>query len=600
MGKKTQRKKPNTIFNKLFQGNSLTAGLLTVGLFLLITVSAIGIVKSNKTASADTRQIVVDHNSVDLFDQIPPEYLEAARNTRMMFSDRSVGQNINDALDCLAATSWAATPARCRVDYYQKGRVWRTKTYTQSDMNNGVVPSAITYSPDATKYNRSNWTFEFKMGSWSELTQNFIQEVAPAYNDTKDVLSYQFSYLNVGANDNIANNTNGYFVDNERSYDIFDYENYISQHPEKTFIFWTTSLARNIGTPVSENFNNQMRAYALANNKILFDVADIISHREDGSPCYDNRDGVEYCNREGNCENYPDDGQNIPAICQEYTSELEGGHLGSTAAGGIRVAKAFWVLMAQVAGWNPNGESIPPSATPVPTSTPVASATPTASPVPTVTPTPLPTATATPIPSATPGTNGEPLYRWTFDTDSVAPTIGDCASCAINGAVWNSQGYTTGAFEFIAPDAKLNFRNLPVGRNENNSFTISGMFKPYFDETDTNFHTLYSQAGALNVVFIPSMKDFRIQLRTSAGTTYRMDTSGLEWEPNTWHHIVLTYDGSVMRFYWDGDQKAFANVPGAISNTAGNFYLGLSEVNSNPFTGMIDNFEIYDSAIAPN
>lgn len=27
------------------------------------------------------------------------------------------------------------------------------------------------------------------------------------------------------------------------------------------------------------------------------------------------------------------------------------GHLGSISAGGIRVAKAFWVLMAQIAGW---------------------------------------------------------------------------------------------------------------------------------------------------------------------------------------------------------------------------------------------------------
>lgn len=600
MRKKTKQKKQPTVIKKFLQGNSLTAGFLTVSLFLLITVTAIGITRENKTATANTHQIVVDHTSIDLFDQIPPEYLEAAKNTRMMYSDRSFGQNINEALNCLTATSWSTTPAHCRVDYYQKGRIWRTKTYTQRDMDAGTVPSAITYTPDPVKYDRSNWTFEFKMGSWSELTQSFIQEVGPAYNETKDVISYQFSYLNVDANDDIANPTNGFFANNERTYDIYDYENYISQHPEKTFIFWTTSLARNNGTSVSENFNNQMRSYALANNKILFDVADIISHREDGSPCYDNRDGVEYCNREGNCENFPDDGQNIPAICQEYTTELEGGHLGSTSAGKIRIAKALWVLMAQVAGWNPDGQSIPPSTTPVPSATPVITPTPTATPIPTVTPTPAPSATATPIPSATPGAYGEPIYRWTFDTNSITPTIGTCSSCTINGAVWNSEGFRTGAFDFLASNAKLNLKNLPVGRNSNNAFTISGMFKPYFDENDSSFHTLYSQAGTLNIAFIPSMKDFRIQLRTSTGTTYRMDTSELEWDPNTWHHVVLTFDGSVMRFYWDGDQKAFANVSGTLPEVVGNFYLGLSEVNTNPFTGMIDDLEIYDTAIVPN
>jgi hypothetical protein len=54
-----------------------------------------------------------------------------------------------------------------------------------------------------------------------------------------------------------------------------------------------------------------------------------------------------------NCENHPDDGLSIPAICQEYTTEVEGGHLGAVSSGKIRVAKAFWVLMAQIAGWIP-------------------------------------------------------------------------------------------------------------------------------------------------------------------------------------------------------------------------------------------------------
>ncbi len=96
-----------------------------------------------------------------------------------------------------------------------------------------------------------------------------------------------------------------------------------------------------------------MRQYAIDNDKVLFDVADILSHDPDGNPCYDNRDGVPYDN--GNTsENHPDDGQNIPAICPHYTTEADGGHLGSVSAGKIRVAKAYWVLMARLAGWDGN------------------------------------------------------------------------------------------------------------------------------------------------------------------------------------------------------------------------------------------------------
>jgi hypothetical protein len=82
-------------------------------------------------------------------------------------------------------------------------------------------------------------------------------------------------------------------------------------------------------------------------------VADILSHRPDGQPCYDNRDGVPY-NNGARSENYPNDGINTEAICPQYTTEVDGGHLGAVSAGKIRVAKAFWVLMAQIQGWNPS------------------------------------------------------------------------------------------------------------------------------------------------------------------------------------------------------------------------------------------------------
>jgi hypothetical protein len=190
------------------------------------------------------------------------------------------------------------------------------------------------------------------MGEWSSLTQDFIQSLAPSYINQKDVLTYQFSYLNVDSDSDIANTQTGFFANNSNKYDIFNLESFMAQHTDKIFFLWTTSLARGIGTQVASDFNEQMRQYARTHNIILFDVADIESHTDTGAPCYDNRDGIQYCSMTGNCENNPNDGQSIPAICQDYTTETEGGHLGSVSGGGIRLAKAFWVLMARVAGWN--------------------------------------------------------------------------------------------------------------------------------------------------------------------------------------------------------------------------------------------------------
>jgi hypothetical protein len=332
---------------------------------------------------------VIDRHSIDLFEQIPENYLTAAREMDMVFSDRSVGQNINEALDCLTASSWGSAPASCRRDYDTNGSV---KTFTQADRDNGIVPDRILFDPDPAKYNRSNWVFEYKTGTWSELTQDFIQVLAPAHVGSKDVLSYQFSYLNVDAGSDIANPNSGFFADNVGQYDIHDLEAYIAQHPDKVFIFWTTSLARTIGTQAATDFNNQMRQYAQANNKILLDMADITSHTDQGTPCYDNQN----------------DGQDFPAICPDYTTEANGGHLGSVSGGKIRMAKAFWVLMARVAGWDGGGTS-PATSTPTPTVTTTVTPS-TETPTPTVTgtpPTETPTVTGTP-PTETPTVTGTP------------------------------------------------------------------------------------------------------------------------------------------------------------------------------------------------
>jgi hypothetical protein len=297
--------------------------------------------------------IIVNHNSVALFEQIPESYLIAAQNTPMLYMDRSVGGNISEGLDCLNYPTDEQALNHCR-------------RYIHPDPNFSVSPDQINWSRPGG-YVRANWDFVFwpyGCSSWSEETGCFFDYMDSHPGEYK-VASYQFSYLEVQPGSDIANQPGGYFSDSSRKLDVYDLEDFEAAHPELTVIYWTTSLARSIGSPESEIFNNQMRAYAMSHGKPLFDVADILSHDPYGNPCYDNRDGVPY-NIGTASENYPDDGLNTPAICQYYTTESDGGHLGTISVGKIRVAKAFWVLMAQLAGWNPG---VPPPATFTPTFT---------------------------------------------------------------------------------------------------------------------------------------------------------------------------------------------------------------------------------------
>jgi hypothetical protein len=273
--------------------------------------------------------IVVDRHSVALFDSIPSAYKEAARNLRLFFMNRSVGGNINDALSCL---SW---PYENAPNY--------CKRHQHRDSAYAVHPSEVYWDG---AWDRSNWRYEFWPSGCDEDANCFINSVE-ARIDSFDVVGFQFSYLSVTPGSRLADPVDGFFGTRGNRATATTYREFAARHPGKTVIWWTTSLARAIGSPESELFNQLMRDYTRTHDLVLFDVADILSHDPAGNPCYDNRDGVPYLH-----ENHPDDGLDIPAICPQYTTETEGGHLGSISAGGIRVAKAFWVLMARIAGWD--------------------------------------------------------------------------------------------------------------------------------------------------------------------------------------------------------------------------------------------------------
>jgi len=113
-----------------------------------------------------------------------------------------------------------------------------------------------------------------------------------------------------------------------------------SRYPNKIFIWSTSALWNDPGTACQDNgfnscqniaeFNQQVRAYAIANHKLLYDLADIESHDPDGNLCLTS-------GYEGLCDAYYSNG---------------GGH--PNAVGSIRLAKGFWWLMARISGWNGN------------------------------------------------------------------------------------------------------------------------------------------------------------------------------------------------------------------------------------------------------
>jgi hypothetical protein len=297
------------------------------------------------------RAQIVDHTSIARFEQIPERYLTAAAGTSMMFVDLSVGANIWRGLSaCLAKPSDAVAPGFCRR--------W------QHDLPQFNSPQGEVRWNHPGGYPTANWLFYawpgkgvtpsldcgVGAGMWFQMLECFIRWV-DAHPDAYRVMSFQLSYMEVAEPTDIMSPTRGFFAGQANRADVSDLESLRTRHPNVAFFLETTSLARAIGTATSRDFNAALRQYAASHKWPLLDVADIESHDPSDQPCFDNRDGVPYIRPTGKSENYPDDGQALPAICQHYTSETDGGHLGSPSAGMLRLAKGVWVLMAQIAGW---------------------------------------------------------------------------------------------------------------------------------------------------------------------------------------------------------------------------------------------------------
>jgi hypothetical protein len=254
--------------------------------------------------------LTITHHDVDRFHDIPDEYIAAASQLTWLFRHASVGVNIQDGLDCMM-NNFERRPHRC---------------------DRGLSPDQIFYDP---KYDHRNWQFEFhnpppgqNPGWWNKVGFFIDRLNSLAPDEQFDFVSFKMGYVDAHQGSNISL----FFVADADANlpDYRDIEALQAQLSNTEIIWWTLGLAR-LSFIESEEFNDQLRDYVAANNGILMDIADVMSHTAAGEQCFDNG------------------GNGIIALCPEYTDEVNAGHLNAT--GRLRMAQAIWVLMARLAGW---------------------------------------------------------------------------------------------------------------------------------------------------------------------------------------------------------------------------------------------------------
>jgi len=280
--------------------------LLAIGMALLLACGATPAASTAGTLppTPDAAALVIDHTTTDL-SQIPPEWLNAAKNLAFHFAHTSHGSQIVAGLEW-----WEAQRTELDVEVRYdnvaaRGRAAALAIYDGNnyDGDNYITPEMYWSEEDGRNHTNQvadSGLFNYSMWSWcGQQSDNSVTAV----ND----------YLNT----------------------LNQFE---AAHPNMRFIYMTghtdgggATLARN---------NQMVRDYVQANNKVLFDFADIESHDPAGNYYPDTDDSCPWC--EQWCTDHPADCaglETIPDCAHTHPLQCK------------QKAQAFWWMMARLAGW---------------------------------------------------------------------------------------------------------------------------------------------------------------------------------------------------------------------------------------------------------
>lgn len=185
----------------------------------------------------------------------------------------------------------------------------------------------------------------------------------------------------------------------------------------------------------------------------------------------------------------------------------------------------------------------------------------------------------------------------TTTNNSITPN--SAISGTITEAAWTQSGRNMRALDFDGTNDVVTVSNATaIDLNDNlSNFTFSTWIYPdsdgeadtgqIFQKGTTTYFRVDSQDGSNNLDL-----EANLDLATTDANVNVADAFTIA----SWNHVAMSWDGTTLRVYVNGKLRGSGTGSGAISADANNLLIGGG--TSNNFDGKIDEFKIYNSALA--
>jgi Concanavalin A-like lectin/glucanases superfamily len=172
---------------------------------------------------------------------------------------------------------------------------------------------------------------------------------------------------------------------------------------------------------------------------------------------------------------------------------------------------------------------------------------------------------------------------------------GNNNTATLQGATWSTAGRYGAALSFNGTSSIVRVASA-ASLNLSSAMTLSAWINPAASQS--GWRTIMQKQ--VDAYFLNASNDSG-PLRPAGGATFGGSTqfvSGTTANPvNTWTHVAVTYDGTIVRLYVNGTQVATRNQTGAVQTSSNPLWIGGNQPYGEFFNGLIDEVRVYNRAL---